>query len=1117
MSLFKYSNFIAALHLLSVAAVAQSTFGTFVGAVRDASGGLVVDAVITLVNTGTAAKRSTVSDKDGNFVLVNVEPGTYRLTMQAPGFQTATYSNLGLLSRQTLRVDGNLHVATQVESVNVTAGEEAVITTEVSNIAEVKTGRELFDLPVALGSRSLGSTSAFSTLTTQAGVQTDNAGAISVAGSKPSMLSVSVDGISTMNVRTNSAAAELFPSFGTIAEIRVSEINNSAEFGGVSDITTVSKGGTNAVHGGLFENVQNTSLNARNPFSVRKTKTQMNNFGGFVGGPVVIPRLYNGANKTFFFASYEGLKLPRQSFINQSVPSLPLRNGDLSVYTRAVLDPSSGAPFPGNQIPITRISPAAKNALQYLMPLPNVGAPNAIANNYSINFPTPISSQQGDIRIDQNISSRQTMFVRSTYKVREVDDTPVSTGTVMAGALHKPERYFSTTLAHNFVISPTTVNELRLGMSDVRILTTSDLVARDIVAKIGIPVPDPPAGNGTPTFTVTGFQPTNSTASSVSRSRTWQLLDNLTWTRSSHTLKFGGDVRKLSAYFSNVFAAGRAGTYTFNGSVTNSIIGNPYAAFLLGIPDRTNVSLVNEPDSNGHAVHSAFYVQDDWKATRRLTINYGMRWEYHPPFTDALDNIAVFLPDHYAVINGVGVRGAVAIPDEGARLTNAIFAASIAPTPIFKASELGLSQTLHTSQRSSFAPRIGFAWRATADGKTVIRGGYGRFIEAMLGTLTSAGWAVSASSVGNYTNSLVNGAPVLTLANPFPANLAQPGIQSFQLSADVNYRDPYVQQWNLTVERDLGLSTGLRVSYDGNKGSNLGYTKNLAQVAPNTIGFARAQSSSPFPLWAGISQETTGARSNYHALTIAGNKRMSHGLSFQSSYLFAKNLSNGQGYNPTAYATQAGGVSTNSYNVNLDYGNVAFTRRHRFLTTFLYELPFGRTGSFLKNSPKIVDQIVGGWQLSGVMLYQTGPFMTVVAPGADPAGNNFPNQTGAGRADIVSGVPLYLENRSIAQWINPAAFVSPANNIGRAGSSPVGSVVGPGTQAVSLSMFKSLDITERVRFQIGAAASNFLNHPNYITPSNLNIGTAGFSSITNVQSQEAGGPRQIQLTGRIVF
>jgi len=325
-----------------------------------------------------------------------------------------------------------------------------------------------------------------------------------------------------------------------------------------------------------------------------------------------------------------------------------------------------------------------------------------------------------------------------------------------------------------------------------------------------------------------------------------------------------------------------------------------------------------------------------------------------------------------------------------------------------------------------------------------------------------------------------------------------------------------VQQWNLTIERDLGFTTGLRLSYDGNHGSSLGYTENLAQIPANTIGFAAAKALSPFPLFSRISHETTGARSNYHALTIAANKRMSQGLQFAASYVFAKNLSNGQGFNPTAFATQAGGTVTDPQNIDLDYGNVSFTHRHRFLTTFLYELPVGRKGVLLRDANKFVEGILGGWQLSGVLLYQTGPFMTVVAPGADPMGTNFPNLEAAGRADIISGVPLYPENQSINLWINKAAFAIPKNNIGRAGNSPVGSVVGPGTQAVSLSLFKSINITERIRFQLGAAASNAFNHANYATP-NLNYGTAPFGTISNVQTAEGAGPRQIQITSRVTF
>jgi len=1078
---------------------AQSTFGSFVGSVHDPSGAVVADCVITLTNVGTAAQRSALTDKDGNYSVVNLEPGTYQIVMQARGFEPATLKNLQLFARETVRADASLTVAGQVQTVDVSASNVAVITTEVSNIAETKSGRELVDLPVAIGSRALGSTSAISTLTTQAGVQTDNAGNLSVAGTKPSQLSITIDGISTMSVRSEAPIAELFPSFGTIEEIRVSEINNAAEFGGVSDITTISKSGTNMVHGGVYENLQNTDMNARNTFSPTVSLIHMNNYGGYLGGPVVIPHLYHGKDKTFFFMSYEGLQLPRQQFINESVPSLALRNGDLSAYGLG-------------QIPLSSISPVSLAALKYLFPLPNAGPVNAIANNYSVNFPTPISSNQADLRLDQVINSKQTVFVRGTYKLKDITNPPSSTGTILAGGTHQPEMDYAFTAAHNYVITPTLVNELRLGVTSTRVITSDGADAGLLASEIGIPLPDPAVGNAAPTFTITGFQATGATASSVSRSQTKQLIDNFTWTKGSHTYKFGGDIRHLEAYFSNVFASNREGTYTFNGSVSGL---NPYLGFLEGIPDRTGVGIVDAPDSNGNAVHYGFFAQDDWKVTPHLTINYGMRWEFHPPFTDAWHNMAVFLPDQYSVTNGVTVHGAVGVFN-GAPV-DPTFAASIAPTPIYNAGQIGLPNTLHYSDKTSFAPRVGFAWRPFKDDKTVIRGGYGRFIEAMLGTLTSAGWAVQSSDIGSFTNTIVGGQPTLTLAHPFPANLAQPGTQSFQLSADVHYHDPYVQQWNFTIERALGFNTGLRVSYDGNHGTDMGYTQNLAQVAPNTIGFSKAAAGSAYPLWAYIAQESTGARSNYEALTVSGNKRMSHGLQFATSYTFAKNLSNGQGYNPTAFATQAGGTVTDIYNINLDYGNVSFTHRDRFLSTFLYELPFGRKGMFLNKANGFVDAVIGGWQLSGVLLFQTGAFLTVVAPGADPSGNNSENTSGAGRADIVSGVPLTPAHQSIADWINPAVFAKPVSNIGRAGDSPVGALVGPGTQAVSISMFKSFQVKERFRFQVGAAASNALNHPNYATPSNLNIGTAGFSSITNVQSQENGGPRSIQATARLSF
>jgi hypothetical protein len=1093
---------------------AQSTFGAFVGTVRDPAGAVVANATVSIVNNGTAAKRSEVTDQSGAYVLANLEPGVYEITVEASGFQRATFKDLDLQARQTIRVDGTLVLATQTQSVSVVAVAPE-ITTEVSNLAETKTGRELIDLPIAIVSRGAGSTSPITTLTTQPGVITDNSGNLSVSGSKPSMLSMSVDGISTMSPRSYAPIAELFPSFNTIAEIRVSEVNNSAEFGGISDITTISRGGTNSFHGGVFENLQNTALNARNPFSSSKPELDMNNYGGYLGGPLSIPGLYNGHDRTFFFLSYEGLQLARQSVLVESVPSLALRSGNLSAYSKAITG------FPGNQIPATDISPVASAALQYLYPLPNTGAPNAIANNYVTNFPTPISSNQGDMRLDQNINSQQSVFARFTYKRREVENAP--SGSVFAGPTHAPENDFALTVAHNYVITPHVINEVRAGFSGSNSSSYFGISASSIVSQLGLGLPGTvPPGNEIPNFSITGFQSTGDGQSSYSRTSTRQVLDNLTWTKGQHTLKFGGDYRYLTGYYNNNFGSTRVGTYTFNDTVTSSLIGNAFAGFLLGVPDQTNVATVTEADADGHTEHYAVFAQDDWKVTPRLTLNYGLRWEYHPMFVDSKDNTATFLQNYYSVVNGQTVHGAVVVPDGRINGLDQSFVQAIAPTPVLTASQAGLPQTLRFSQKTDFAPRFGFAWRPFDD-KTVIRGGYGKYIETLLGAILFSQWGIPTSYNALYSQTIVGGKPTLTFPYPFPATLAQPGTAQLLAGADPHYRDPYVQQWNFTIERDLGFQTGLRISYDGSHGSQLGYYIDADQVPANTVGFAVASQGEPYPAWSYVKMAINGARSNYDALTTSVNKRLSKGLQFQTSYVFAKNLSNQAGYDPTGFTGENGGVATDQFNPNLDYGNVAFTRRNRFQTTFLYDLPFGHGRSFLGNANTVLDRIVGGWELAGVLLFQTGPFLTVTVANADPAGNNFDNTIGTGgggggggRADIVSGVSVVPANQRAGAWINPAAFAVPPNNIGRDPDSPIGSVVGPGTQSVSTSLFKSIQFTERARLQVGVAAANLLNHLNLGTP-NTNFNTAAFGTITSTQSLEGAAPRSIQLAARFTF
>jgi hypothetical protein len=1106
------------IFVFSAALDAQSTSGTVVGTVKDPSGNVVPLARVELKNKGTDAARSTVTNDTGSYQFSNVEIGTYLLTVEAPGFQKEEFTAFDLEAREAKRLDAELKVASQSTTVNVESSAGSAVQTENSSISETKTGRELVDLPVAIATRGTGSTSPMSTLTAQPGVQIDTAGGVSVAGALPTQLSITIDGLSVVGPRTDGPLTELFPSFNAIEEIRVGETINPAEFGGIADITTISKTGTNSYHGGVFENLQNSYMNAGNTFSHTTPSLKMNDFGIFLGGPISIPKLYSGHDKMFFFASYEGLRLPRNVLQVESVPSLAMRSGDLSAYSDALTG------YPGNIIPASQISALSAKALQYLFPLPNYGAPGAISNNYLASFPEPIKSNQADLRVDRNITEKQQVYVRLTYKNRRVENTP--TGSALLGSFSQPEIDYAIAAAYNYVITPTLINELRGGVSGNHYATSYAITASAAASELGIGGLLPgavPKGDAVPNFNITGFQATGGTGSSLGANKTQQILDTMTWTKEKHTVKVGADYRYLTGLYTNVFSSRRLGAYSFNGSVMDSLLGDgagtPFASFLLGYPDNSNIATVIQPDTHGYAGHYGFFVQDDWKVSSRLTLNYGLRYEYHPMFLDHLSNTTNFLLNPYTNVDGTTVHGVVVIPNRGAySILNPQFAESIVPTPILTAAAAGIPESLRYSQKTDFAPRVGFAWQPFGGGKTVIRGGYGRFIEALLGSAISSSWGVDTSDVGTFKNTIVNGKPTYTFPAAYPADIAQPGTQAFYQAFNDHYNDPFVQEWNLTVEQALGKGVGFRASYDGNHGANLGLLYNANEVPANTVGFSTANLSAPYPLWDYIAYQDSKGISNYNAFTAAVEKRFSGGLQFQASYIFAKNLADNPGYDPTAFAGEAGGTVTNQFDPRLDYGNVAYTRRNRFLMTYLYELPFGKGKPFLNGGNGVLNRVVGGWELAGVLLFQSGPYMTVLA-GGDPSGTGFNQLVGNGRADTVPGVPLYSD-QSIGRsghWINPGAFAVPENNIGRFADSSVGAVEGPGTEAISASLIKSISFTESVRLQFGAEVSNLFNHPNYAVPGNLTVGTSGFSSITSLQTAEGAGPRAIQLTCRINF
>jgi carboxypeptidase family protein len=1145
--LVKYSVAVPIALLFAGVTFAQSTFGTILGTVRDSAENVLPNAAISLTNAGTSAIRTAAADSVGNFSFSNLEPGNYALAVDAPGFQKTQVESLNLQARETKRVDVLVKVSTQTESVDVVESGGAVVNTDVSNIAETKTGRELVDLPDSIYSHSAGSTSPISTLTYQPGVQTDSVGNMSVAGNKPSSLSVTLDGISTMAVNGSAAINELFPSFNSIAEIRVSEENNAAEYGGIADITTISKSGTNSWHGGLFENNENAAYDANNPFATTgKPKLIMNDFGGFLGGPVAIPHLYNGHDKTFFFMSYEGLRLPRQVPILETVPTAAMRQGNLCGYlaslNKTITNPN-GTPLSCN-IPASEIAPVSANVLNYLFPLPNTNL-SGYSNNYQENFAAPISSDQADLRIDQVLTSKQSIFVRGTYKIRSVigpaaTTTGSPTGSALLGSFSLPEQDYGLTVSYNYVITPTLINELRGGFSGNRIgfsNPTPAAQATTIAQETGLlailatqgPLYTLPAGVDVPNFNIAGFQATggSGTITKPLHNGTDQILEALTWTKQKHTLKFGGDYRYMTGFYPNVFATNREGVYTYTGVSSN--VGNAFAGFLLGFPDTTQVASVIEPDTKAYGSAYSIFAQDDWKVNSRLTLNLGLRWEYHPMFQDHLNNTDNFLPDYYSVQNGVVVRGAVVIPNTAAlSILNPGFVASIFPTPVFTATQLGLPPGMRYSQKDDFAPRFGFAWRPIGNDKTVLRGGFGKYIETPLGSLIASQYGVTTTNNNIYNQSVVGGVPTLafpTQSNPnlSPFGTSTLGTQTFQAANGLHYKDPYVLEWNLTIERDLGYGTALRVSYDGNHATDLSLSFDDNQVPVNTVGFNAADTSRPFPQWGKITSNSNGAWANYNALTAEVVKKFNRGLQFQASYTFARNLSNEAGGSaPTAFATEGGtNLVSDIYNLGLDYGNVSYTRKNRFLATYLYEFPVGPGKKFLSHG--VAGTVLGGWEAAGVLLFQSGPFLTASIPGADPSGTGYANRCGCnGRPDIVTGVSPYATNQSASNWLNAAAFAAPPTpppgekSLGRFGTAPVGSMQGPGTQAVSLSLIKTIKFAEKASVQIGAETTNLFNKVNFAPP-NTTLNTKAFGTISAVQTAEGSGPRAIQLTARVSF
>jgi hypothetical protein len=714
---------------LAAATWAQSTFGVVLGTVKDASGAVVKGAKVKLTNTGENVARDASTNDEGVYEFQNVKAGTYGVEITQQGFATFSVADLTLLSRQTLRVDATLDVRTISQSVEV-AAVAGVIATDSPAIASSLSKESVLNLPSNV--RGAGSTTPYALLQTLPGVQADNGLGLSIQGGIPAQSESSVDGISITQVTGNSPQSNQFLSVESISEMKVQGVGNTAEFGQPGDITLTSKSGTNVYHGAAFWYHQNRALDARSFGQAALPAKIGNTFGATLGGPVQLPKIYNGKNKTFFYFTWESLRFPRQSVIRNTVPTEFVKNGDFSREGGVLRDPSNGQPFAGNVIPTARISAVARQILPFY-PAINFGPTTSrTVGNYIDNRSANIESDQFETRVDHTFSPKHSVFGRFFRK-----SFPAVSPNNLLLPSDTQQRIFSQYLGSwTWTVKPNLLNELRGGLvkSEQRAQFPFDglnffkgLGLRDISTDIFF--------NGLPNFSIDQYQSFSKGRPGFSVSWNTQFIDNLTWIKGKHTFKFGFDIRRLRAESALGFTTGDSyGDYNFNGTFS----GNPFADFLLGAPNATQIAQLTA-DNDGSNTHWKAYAQDTWRATNRLTIDLGLRWEFSPGYADQGFNIANFdrtVPRTGAVIVMSDPKARTLVAPGAALSFNACPGPTIdgvACTPIRSASEVGLPEGLRQNYYRQFLPRLGIAYRL--NDKTTIRSSFGVYNMLILGSV----------------------------------------------------------------------------------------------------------------------------------------------------------------------------------------------------------------------------------------------------------------------------------------------------------------------------------------------------------------------------------------------
>jgi hypothetical protein len=1120
-------------------AYAQSTFGSVRGIVQDNTSAAISDSQVVLHSIDENTERTVNADASGGFIFENVKAGKYSLHAQHAGFADTSISGISVEARQDVRLTVSLAVASQTTTVEVTTGGEQ-INTENASLGDSKDNLQMTQLP--LNNRAT-TTSPLGALGLSPNVQTDSSGNIALGGASSSMINFSVDGISTANVRQNGALQDAYPSQEGLAGVKITAFNNSAEFSQVGDITFTTKSGGNAYHGSVFEYLQNQALDA-DPYGFPgKLPKKFNTFGLSVSGPVTIPHFYDGHNKTFFFADYEGNRRSTATLQQFLVPSAQDRMGNLS-------------DIGGPTIATTSINPTATALLSYI-PLPNVSGQSAY--NYENFQPIPSRTDGADIRVDQTIGSKQSLYARFSRKnITEDVANPFLPDD--ADAVHNR----SLLVSHTYTITPKLLNEFRFGFTNVITSVNFPIQGSTALSQLdlnGVNISQHPLTHAFPTFNFnagTGFNSNLATGNIIGRdkagvteSKTLQFNDNVTYTFGKHTVKGGIDIRRVRYFdlesFAPEFASDDFGDFVFQPTFT----GNAFGDFLEGAPT-TSYFAVSSPDVGGTAIQYSFFGQDEFQVNSRLTLSYGLRWQVLPGFQEDGGNLANFDQRNNSIVVPNALAGY--LTSQNITASNVAFQQSFNACPTgtvsgtqvnglpctayITASQDGLPQSLRRTYKGDFQPRFSVAYRPFNDTKTVVRAGFGIYTMTNLGPLSFNNSGNPTSSLFIYNGKIAgSNTPQIVFPNTAPPTSGGVTYGGGGLDQGVNplYRDPQSNQWNVTVEHEITNSTVLRASYVGMHSYRLNLTEDLNQVQSSTTPYADA--TLPYPNWSTLLSTFNAGEGNYKAFVLEATRRMEHGLYFSANYTLADNVADNQGDAPNAFAGEVnyGSAITDRFHIKHDLGNVEGTRRNRMLLTGVYQLPFGRGRSFM-NGGGIKNSILGGWDVTTITLLETGPWLTptvsagdcqiplntagncVTASGqqatADQSNTNVEGRETVLRPDAVSS--HYYAGQSRAAYFNVHAFADTPIAAGRIGNAGVGILQGPGTETVSLGVAKQFHIAEKVNGRFETTFTNVLNHTNFAPPATA-IDNSQFGALTGPQTAENAGNRTGQAALRVDF